>query len=78
MLTFVVRKSLTIDAGITVYMAKAPGSASAFDGAGNVWFKVKEVTAQTDGGKTINWPSLGNDIRMCLSLFTPLNRRFQT
>lgn len=40
-------------------MAKAPAAAAAFDGSGAVWFKVKEVTAQTDGGKTINWPSLG-------------------
>ena len=76
--TFVVRKSLTIDVGITVYMAKAPGSASAFDGAGNVWFKVKEVTAQTDGGKTINWPSLGNDSHMYSPPSIPTNRRFQT
>lgn len=39
-------------------MAKAPGKASAFDGSGAVWFKVKEVTAVTDGGKSINFPSL--------------------
>ncbi|CAL1712305.1 unnamed protein product [Somion occarium] len=46
---------------INVYMAKAPGSASAFDGSGTVWFKVKEITAQTDGGQSINWPSLNLD-----------------
>jgi len=43
---------------INVYMAKAPGAASAFDGSGTVWFKVAQVTAVTDGGQTINWPSL--------------------
>lgn len=46
-------------------MAKAPGAASAFDGSGAVWFKVKEVTAQTDGGSTINWPSLSKDLSIC-------------
>ncbi|KAI0071147.1 family 61 glycoside hydrolase [Panus rudis PR-1116 ss-1] len=44
---------------VNVYMAKAPGAASAFDGSGTVWFKVKEVTAVTDGGNSISWPSVG-------------------
>ncbi|KAL4249399.1 Endo-beta-1,4-glucanase D [Abortiporus biennis] len=46
---------------INVYMAKAPGAASDFDGSGTVWFKVKEVSAVTDGGSSINWPSLNMD-----------------
>lgn len=36
-------------------MAKAPGLASEFDGSGDVWFKVHEVGAVTDGGKSITW-----------------------
>ena len=36
-------------------MAKAPGDASEFDGSGQVWFKVHEVGAVTDGGKSITW-----------------------
>jgi hypothetical protein len=39
-------------------MAKAPGKAAAYDGSGTTWFKVSQVTAVTDGGTTINWPSL--------------------
>ncbi len=49
---------------INVYMAKAPGAASAFDGSGTVWFKVAQVTAVTDGGQSINWPSLSKLIMM--------------
>jgi len=30
------------------YMAKAPGKAADFDGSGNVWFKVHEITAYPD------------------------------
>ena len=36
-------------------MAKAPGKAIDFDGAGNVWFKVFEITANADP-KGINNP----------------------
>ncbi|KAI3605219.1 glycoside hydrolase family 61 protein [Moniliophthora roreri] len=42
---------------VNVYMAKAPGDVSQFKGDGNVWFKVYEESAITDGGKSINWPS---------------------
>lgn len=38
-------------------MAKAPGNAANFDGSGSVWFKVHEISAVTDGGKTISFPS---------------------
>ena len=42
---------------VNVYMAKAPGNVSEWDGSGEVWFKVYEISAKTDGGKTISWPS---------------------
>jgi len=43
---------------VNVYMAKAPSSVSSFTGAsGNVWFKVFEISAVTDGGKTITFPA---------------------
>ncbi|KAF9568718.1 glycoside hydrolase family 61 protein A [Agrocybe pediades] len=42
---------------INVYMAKAPnGDASSFDGSGQVWFKVYQMTA-TANGQTITFPS---------------------
>ncbi|KAF9568717.1 glycoside hydrolase family 61 protein [Agrocybe pediades] len=42
---------------INVYMAKAPnGDASSFDGSGNVWFKVYQMTAVANG-QTITFPS---------------------
>ncbi len=42
-------------------MAKAPGSAKDFDGAGNVWFKIFEVTAYADpnGVNAPTYPTLG-------------------
>ncbi|EGN93952.1 glycoside hydrolase family 61 protein [Serpula lacrymans var. lacrymans S7.3] len=44
---------------LKVYMAKAPANVSAWDGSGAVWFKVHEVTAITNGGTSISWPSVG-------------------
>lgn len=38
-------------------MAKAPSTAASFDGSGNVWFKVYQLSAVTDGGSTIKFPS---------------------
>ncbi|KAF5349474.1 hypothetical protein D9756_008931 [Leucocoprinus leucothites] len=35
---------------VNVYMAKAPGDVSTWDGSGSVWFKVHEITPVTDGG----------------------------
>ncbi|PSR72283.1 hypothetical protein PHLCEN_2v11875 [Hermanssonia centrifuga] len=43
----------------SVYMAKAPGNASAFDGSGQVWFKVHQISTVTDGGSSITWPDNG-------------------
>ncbi|KAG8747603.1 hypothetical protein FRC10_000145 [Ceratobasidium sp. 414] len=42
---------------LNVYMAKAPSTAASFDGSGNVWFKIYQISAVTDGGKTITWPT---------------------
>ncbi|KAL5635458.1 hypothetical protein ACGC1H_004299 [Rhizoctonia solani] len=42
---------------INVYMAKAPSTAATFDGSGNVWFKVYQLSAVTDGGSTIKFPA---------------------
>ena len=42
---------------LNIYMAKAPGAANAFDGSGQVWFKVKQISAVTDGGNSIKWPT---------------------
>ncbi|KAJ7240506.1 glycoside hydrolase family 61 protein [Mycena rebaudengoi] len=43
---------------VNVYMAKAPnGNATSFTGDGNVWFKVYQITAVTDGGTSITFPA---------------------
>lgn len=38
-------------------MAKAPGNAASFDGSGNVWFKVAQLGANTNGGSSITFPA---------------------
>lgn len=38
-------------------MAKAPSTVANWDGSGSVWFRVAELKAKTDGGKTITFPS---------------------
>jgi len=45
------------DGVLNVYMAKAPGSVANWDGSGQVWFKVYEVSAVTNGGKSISFPA---------------------
>ncbi|KAH9478438.1 Endo-beta-1,4-glucanase D [Psilocybe cubensis] len=42
---------------VNVYMAKAPGNVSTWDGSGAVWFKVYQISAVTDGGSTITFPA---------------------
>ncbi|KAF9051856.1 fungal cellulose binding domain-containing protein [Panaeolus papilionaceus] len=42
---------------LNVYMAKAPGSVNGWDGSGQVWFKVYQVTANTNGGSSITFPT---------------------
>ncbi|KIM21889.1 glycoside hydrolase family 61 protein, partial [Serendipita vermifera MAFF 305830] len=41
---------------LNVYMSKAPGTAAAYDGSGG-WFKIYQVTAVTNGGTSITWPT---------------------
>ncbi|KAJ0415387.1 glycosyl hydrolase family 61-domain-containing protein, partial [Aspergillus carlsbadensis] len=45
-----------------VYMARAPGDPSNFDGAGDVWFKIHEWGADFSSG-SIHWPQLGENGR---------------
>ncbi|TEB37989.1 endoglucanase II [Coprinellus micaceus] len=40
-----------------IYMAKAPGNVSQWDGSGNVWFRVHEIPAVTNGGSSISFPA---------------------
>ncbi|KXN92164.1 putative endo-beta-1,4-glucanase D, partial [Leucoagaricus sp. SymC.cos] len=46
---------------VNVYMAKAPGDVSTWDGSGSVWFKAHFIayliTAVTNGGSSISWPA---------------------
>ncbi|KAJ7337692.1 glycosyl hydrolase family 61-domain-containing protein [Mycena albidolilacea] len=44
---------------VNVYMAKAPTGTdvASWDGSGNVWFKIHEVPAVTDGGTSITFPA---------------------
>ncbi|KAK7472005.1 hypothetical protein VKT23_000112 [Stygiomarasmius scandens] len=42
---------------VNIYMAKAPGDVTSWDGSGQVWFKVHEVTAVTNGGTSITFPA---------------------
>ena len=37
-------------------MSKAPSDAASYDGSGG-WFKIYEVTAVTDGGTSITFPT---------------------
>ncbi|KAF5329973.1 hypothetical protein D9611_010402 [Ephemerocybe angulata] len=44
-----------------IYMAKAPGNVSTWDGSGQVWFRVYEVPAVTNGGSSISFPAMNAD-----------------
>ncbi|KAJ7245649.1 glycosyl hydrolase family 61-domain-containing protein [Mycena haematopus] len=46
---------------LNVYMAKAPTGTdvASWDGSGDVWFKIYQISAVTDGGQTITFPSTG-------------------
>ncbi|TFL01519.1 glycoside hydrolase family 61 protein A [Pterulicium gracile] len=46
---------------LNIYMAKVPGGTTAanWDGSGNVWFKVHQISATTNGGSSISFPSDG-------------------
>ncbi len=44
--------------GPSVYMAKATPNAASFPGtSGNVWFKVSQLSAVTNGGQSITFPA---------------------
>ncbi|KDR80003.1 hypothetical protein GALMADRAFT_136572 [Galerina marginata CBS 339.88] len=55
---------------VNVYMAKAPGNVSTWDGSGSVWFKVFQMPAVTNGGTTITFP--GSNIQT-VSFTVPKN-----
>ncbi|KZP26625.1 lytic polysaccharide monooxygenase [Athelia psychrophila] len=42
---------------LNVYMAKAPSTVAGWAPTGKVWFKVYQISAVTDGGSTITFPS---------------------
>ncbi|EAU89754.1 endoglucanase II [Coprinopsis cinerea okayama7 len=42
-----------------IYMARAPGSVANWDGSGAVWFRVHEISANTNGGTRMTFPSEG-------------------
>jgi len=46
---------------VNVYMAKAPSGTdvASWDGSGDVWFKIFEISAVTDGGTSITFPATG-------------------
>ncbi|KAJ7218235.1 glycosyl hydrolase family 61-domain-containing protein [Mycena haematopus] len=46
---------------LNVYMAKAPSGTdvASWDGSGDVWFKIYQISAVTDGGSTITFPATG-------------------
>ena len=44
---------------VNVYMARAPGDVSDFAGDGDVWFKVYQISAVTNGGSSITFPAEG-------------------
>ena len=44
---------------VNVYMAKAPGDVDGWAGDGAVWFKVYQITAETNGGQSITFPAEG-------------------
>ncbi|KAF7343859.1 hypothetical protein MSAN_01967200 [Mycena sanguinolenta] len=59
---------------LNVYMAKAPTGTDVanWDGSGTVWFKVYQISAVTDGGQTITFPSTGlSEISFTIPPATP-------
>lgn len=56
--TFGINPNIYHPGPVNVYMAKAPGSVTDFDGKGNVWFKIYN-DKPTVGGSSLSWPSDG-------------------
>ncbi len=54
-------------------MAKAPDSVNGWAGDGDVWFKVYQISAVTNGGESITFPAEGM-IQTFVSIFLPENR----
>ncbi|EIM89471.1 uncharacterized protein STEHIDRAFT_118693 [Stereum hirsutum FP-91666 SS1] len=46
---------------VNVYMAQAPSGTDVadWDGSGDAWFKIYQISAVTDGGSTITFPATG-------------------
>ncbi|KAG9058822.1 hypothetical protein FS842_000019 [Serendipita sp. 407] len=44
---------------LNVYMSKAPSTAASYDGSGK-WFKIYQISAVTNGGTSITWPTDSN------------------
>ncbi|KAJ3527082.1 hypothetical protein NMY22_g9916 [Coprinellus aureogranulatus] len=58
---FATNQGITHPSTTNVYMAKAPAGVdvASWDGSGSVWFKVHEISAVTNGGSSITFPSNG-------------------
>ncbi len=48
--TFGTDQAVYHDGPVSVYMAKAPTTAEAFDGSGDVWFKILDIGPKFPGG----------------------------
>ena len=55
---------------VNVYMAKAPDSVDGWAGDGDVWFKVYQISAVTNGGESITFPAEGKYLIMVISDLT--------
>ncbi|KAG8922454.1 hypothetical protein FRC02_011853 [Tulasnella sp. 418] len=59
-LGFKLDQPITHPGVINVYLGKVPSgqTAATWDGSGKAWFKISQLSAVTDGGKSINFPAL--------------------
>ncbi|CAF1316664.1 unnamed protein product [Rotaria sordida] len=57
---------------VNVYMAKAPDKAIDFDGSGNVWFKIFEITAHADPTGN-NYPTFPANMLHSVTFTIPKN-----
>ncbi|KAL5326442.1 hypothetical protein ACEPPN_004127 [Leptodophora sp. 'Broadleaf-Isolate-01'] len=54
--TFTTDTAVYHNGPLSMYMAKAPSSAAAFDGSGQVWFKILDLGPTFDASGTATWP----------------------
>ncbi|KAH7417659.1 glycosyl hydrolase family 61-domain-containing protein [Cadophora sp. MPI-SDFR-AT-0126] len=54
--TFTTDTAVYHNGPLSMYMAKAPGSAADFDGSGQVWFKILDLGPTFDASGTATWP----------------------